>query len=303
MIRQYNTQTGLSLSLKPPGSTEPYMMESWVSNLPTLAFQNDALLNILCATAALHIAICNPQDSEAIDVHRKYLDMALREHSTDVAHLTKANADATCMTSSLIRIASFAVLQERPLVPYRSQVPWLQMTKGTGNLFEEAWEFIEDDESSLAFCFVQNLPFLTDPEPQDNGRHIFRHLLRGTRTEHALEPWSAETEEAYSSTLNYITSVQSRYDEGEKPQTLSRLLLAFPYLVKQPFVDLLRQQRPRALVILAHYFGFLTRFSYVWFIGDAGPREIRSIEAVLPGEWQDLMAWPLQMLAEESSLA
>ena len=305
MIHQWNTQTGLSLSLNPPGSTESSVRESWFSNLPILAFQNDALLNILCATAALHIAFCNPQDSEAMDIHRKYLDMALREHSTDINHLTKANADATCMTSSLIRIASFAVLQERPLVPYSPPVPWLQMTKGTGNLFEQAWEFIEDDGSSLAFRLVQNLPFLTNPEPlfQDNGRHIFRHLLRGTRTEHTLEPWNAETEKAYSSTLNYIASVQSRFDEGEKPQTLCRLLLAFPYLVKRPFVDLLKEQRPRALVILAHYFAFLTRFSYVWFIGDAGQREIRAIEAVLPGEWQDLMAWPLQMLKEESSFA
>ena len=301
LIHQWNTQTSLSLRLNPPGSTEPSARESWFFNLPLLAFQNDALLNILCATAALHIAICNPGDSEAMDIHRKYLDMALQEHSNDVAHLTKANADATCMTSSLVRIASFAVLQDRPLVPYSPPVPWLQMTKGSGNLFEEAWEFIEDVDSSFAFRFVQNLPFLTAPEPlfQENGSHIFQHLLRGTRTEHALEPWDAETEEAYSSTLNYIASVQSRFEKGEKPQTLCRLLLAFPYLVKQPFIDLLNEQRPRALVILAHYFAFLTRFSYVWFIGDAGPREIRAIEAVLPGEWQDLMAWPLQRLGEE----
>ena len=305
MIHQYNTRTGPSLSLNPPGSTGPDARESWFSNLPMLAFQNDALLNILCATAALHIAVCNPQDSEGMDVHRKYLDMALREHSTDVAHLTKANADATCMTSNFIRTVFFATLQERPLVPYSPPVPWLQMTKGSGNLIEEAWEFIQDDETSLAFRLVQNLPFLTDPEPlfQDSGRHIFRHLLRGTRTGHTLEPWSAEIEEAYSSTLNYITSVQSRIDEGEKPQTLCRLLLAFPYLVKQPFIDLLSEQRPRALVILAHYFAFLTRFRYVWFIGDAGPREIRAIEAILPVEWQDLMVWPLQRLAEEPSFA
>ena len=305
MIHQYDTQTGPALSLNRPGSTEPSVKESWFSNLPMLAFQNDALLNILCATTALHIAFCNPQDSEAMDIHRKYLDMALREHSTDVAHLTKANADATCMTSSLIRIASFAVLQERPLVPYSPPVPWLQMTKGSGNLFEEAWEFIKDDESSLAFRLVRNLPFLTDPDPlfQDNGRHIFRHLLHRTLTKHTLEPWNTEIEKAYSSTLNYIASVKSRFDEGEKPQTLCRLLLAFPYLVKQPFIDLLNEQRPRALVILAHYFAFLDRFSYVWFIGNAGPREIRAIEAVLPGEWQYLMVWPLKMLAEKPTIS
>ena len=189
-------------------------MEPWNSDVPNLAFDNDALLNIICAISALHTVKCNPRDLEAIDAYRNYLNFALREHSNDVAHLTKMNADAACLSSSLIQI-----------------------------------------------------------------------------------------DEAYASTLSYIGSAKSAIKGGEKPQTVCRVLMLFPYLIKRSFIDLIEEQRPRALVILAHYFGLLAHFKHIWFIGDTGSREIRAIQTVLSEEWQELMTWPLQMLAEGSSSA
>ena len=283
------------------GSAEPNT-GPWTSDLPNLAFRNDALLNVMCAIAALHTAKCNPQDSEAVDVYRKYLDLALREHFNDVAHITKINADAACMTSSLIRIAAFAVLQERPLVPYTPPSQWLQMTKGAGNVFREAWDFIKDDKSSLAFRMVERTPIVKDSEAlfEESSRQGLLHLLHATPTEHAFEAWSAEVEEAYASTLSYIGSVQSFIAGGEKPGTVCRILIMFPYLIQKGFIDLVEEQRPRALVILAHYFALLTCFEYVWFLGDIGSREIRAIQAAIPQEWQELMSYPLQTLAEGS---
>ena len=302
MLHHYNTRTSLTLNLIPPGSTESNPLELWLTDVPILAFDNDALLNIMSAIAALHTANPNPQDLDAIDEYRNYLDLALRGHSNDVAHLTKMTADAACMTSSLIRVAAFAVLQERPLAPYTPPMQWLQMTRGGGNLFEAAWNFYKDDESSIILRLLKATPILKDSDPlfQESSRQGLLHLLHGTGAEHALETWSENTEKAYSSTLSYIGSVQSVIARGEKPETVCRILLMFPYLIQKGFIDLVQEQRPRALVILAHYFGLLTRFKYVWYIGDTGSREIHAIRAVLSEEWQELMAWPLQMLAEES---
>lgn len=275
-------------------------MGSWASDLPQMAFHNDALLNIICAIAALHIAKSNPQDSEAADVYRNYLDLALREHSNEVRHITKRNADAACQTSSFIRIAAFAVLQERPLVPYTPPTQWLQMTRGAMHVFHEAWEYVEDDESSWALRMAKRTPIIKDSEAlfQESSRQNMLHLLDRTRTEHALEPWSTEIEEAYALTLSYLGSVQSLIAGGEKPDTVCRVLITFPYLIPKGFISLVEEQRPRAMVILAHYFALLTRFEYIWFIGDTGSREIRAIQATLTKEWQGLMTLPLQTLAE-----
>ena len=301
LLHQYATKTSLTFHLTAPGSHDQSSIELWLSDVPKLAFDNDALLNIMLAIAALHTAKCNPEDWEAIHVYRKYLDLALRGHSNDVACLSNSNADAACLTSSLIRITAFAVLQERPLVPYTPPIQWLDMTRGAGNIFKEAWKLIGEDDSSPASRAVKRLPILKDSESlfQESSRKDLLHLLHGTRAEHALEAWSADIEEAYSSTLSYIGSIQSLIDDGEKQQNLCRILMHFPYSVQKGFIDLVREQRPRALVILAHYFGLLTRFKFVWFIGDTGAREIRAIQAVLSEEWRELMAWPLQTLAEE----
>lgn len=300
LLHQYTTETSRTLELTSLGSAEPNI-GPWTSDLPNLAFRNDALLNVMCAIAALHTAKCNPQDSEAVDVYRNYLDLALREHLNDVKHITKINADAACMTSSLIRIAAFAILQERPLFPYTPPTQWLQMTRGAGNVFREAWDFIEDDNSSIAFRMVKRTPIVKDSEAlfDKSSRQGLLHLLHGTPTEHAREAWSTEVEEAYASTLSYIGSVQSLIDGGEKPGTVCRILIMFPYLIQKGFIDLVEEQRPRTLVILAHYFALLIRFEYIWFIGDTGSREIRAIQAALPEEWQKLMTHPLQTLTEK----
>ncbi len=302
LLHHYTTKMSRTFNLTGPGPDEGDLTDPWISDLPILAFDNDALLNIMCAIAALHTVNCNPRDLEAINVYRNYLDFALQEHSNDVAHLTKTNADAACLTSSLIRVAGFAVLQERPLVPYTPPVQWLQMTRGAGNVFNAAWGFIEDDDSSIALRMVKKTPILKDSEAlfQESSRQGLLYLLHGTRTEHTLEAWSTGIEEAYSSTLSYIGSVQSFIDGGEKPQTVCRILMLFPYLIKNGFIDLIEQQRPRALVILAHYFGLLAHFKHIWFIGNTGPREIRAIQAVLSEEWRELMTWPLQMLSDGS---
>ena len=303
LLHFYMTKTSLTLNLAAPGSEGPNLLEAWMSHVPYLAFENDALLNIICAIAALHTAKINPPDLDAIDVYRIYLDMALRQHSNDVDDLTKRNADAACMTSSLIRVAAFAILQERPLVPYIPPMHWLQMTRGAGNVYNQAWKFIQDDSSSILVEMLKRTPVLKDSDPlfQESSRQGLLHLLHGTRNEQALEAWSVEIEEAYSSTLSYIGSVQSLIEGGEKPQTVCRILIMFPYLIQKSFIGLVEQQQPRALVILAHYFGLLNQFRDIWFIGDTGPREIRAIQAVLSEEWQDLMAWPVQTLLEGSS--
>ena len=57
--------------------------------------------------------------------------------------------------------------------------------------------------------------------------------------------------------------------------------MLFPYSIEKGFINLVKEQRPRALVILAHYFGLLARLKYVWFIGDTGRRE-RSVLSMQP---------------------
>jgi hypothetical protein len=96
LLHQYITKTS------PTIATDPNRAEAWTTIVPILAFTNDSLLYSIYSASALHIAKAKPQDPEALDAHRRYLDLALREHSNDVSQLSEVNADTVCMTSSLL---------------------------------------------------------------------------------------------------------------------------------------------------------------------------------------------------------
>ncbi|MCJ1391436.1 hypothetical protein MMC18_004300 [Xylographa bjoerkii] len=300
------TKTSLSFS----GFDGPTAVEPWTT-IPQLAFEHTALLYSMYAIAALHLSRLEPANAEAIDAYRNYLGLALQEHRKDVSELTKANSDAACMASSLIRIYAFAILQERPLSPYTPPTQFLYMTSGTLMVFHEAWNSIGDDESSVAVKLVKNMTIWSEGETsfedswmaplhESNGLGL-SHLLRRNVTEHPPERWDFEIQEAYQLTINYIGSVQIAIAAGEAGEHVLRRLIVFPVLIPKRFIDLVAEEQPRALVVLAHYFALIARFKHVWYIGDGGRSEVRGIQTALSAEWMGMMSWPLSATAEEST--
>jgi hypothetical protein len=281
----------------------------WATTIPRLAFRHNALLYSIYTIAALHIANLEPHNKEHVATYQKYLGLTLQEHRNDVTNLGPANADATTLTSSFLRISNFALLQERPQNPYTPPTDWLHMSSTTGQgLNVAAWKYIHNDENSIMRRFINHAPGWSanplghlredDFRFQEANRRELLHLLRRTQDDVLTEPWNAEILSAYETTISYIGAIQLAIQAHEPPESIFRRIISFPQCVETNFITLVQQQRPRALVILAHYCAYLTDFRYIWWIRDAGPREVRGIESVLPDDWLDLMNWPLQAIED-----
>ena len=307
LLHHYMKETLLSRSW----FSEQSAVETWATILPGLAFKHDALLYSMYAVAALHLSRLEPENAEAIDAYRSYLGLAIQQHRSDIAQMNNANSDAACLTSTLLRINAFAVLQERPLSPYTPPIQFLQITSGALMVFHAAWSSIENDDSSIAAKLVKKLTVWSSNEPSfeeswkapfqaSNGLSLV-HLLRRDRTENPLELWDSDIQSAYQKTVNYIGSVQIAITAREADEDVFRRLAIFPVLIPKKFIDLVMEQQQRALVILAHYFALIARFKHIWYIGDVGRREVRGIQTALSAEWYDMMSWPLSMIEEESS--
>lgn len=277
----------------------------WAVGCPRLAFEHDAVLYALFAFTALHIAKADPiwPYSEAMDAHHKYLDLALSAHSDDVSHLKKENADAACMASGLLRICGYAYLSERPLEPYTLPLKWLRMTCGSSTLFTATWDWIQNDEASLARALLDREPKLSPFNETlflDSNRQGFEYLVE---KRDATEPWSADIEHAYNIAVSYIGSILVPIKGGkEGGGDICRRAIAFPMLVHPRFIKLVEEQQPRALVILAHYFAVLARLRVVWWLGDSGRREVIGLQTILPVEWQEAMRWPLKDITEDHAV-
>ena len=298
LLHHYLVKTSCTL-LEP---TEQAGKDLWTIVFPGLAFKHDALLYLIYAIAALHLSRTTPTDGEALDAYRQYLNLALHRHHRDISRLSKANADIICLTSSLIRVDAFAQLQERPLDPYTPPSQWLQLTKGAGAAYRAAWNHIRADDNSIAVRLLKRTPAILETNQLFGvqNRQGLLHLLQQTPVKGTIsEPWDTEIQEAYESTCSYIGSVQIAIKENETLGEICRRLLLFPILIRSRFIQLVGEQQPRALVILAHFFALIARFRDLWWIGDTGQREIFGIQSVLPPEWQYLMSWPLHAMYEK----
>ena len=296
LLRHYIEHTSLSLGV----STDPADTDLWQKITPTLALSHDALLYSMHSLTALHLARTGPYDPDATEASREYLDLAVREHYNDVSHLNDGNANAVCLTACLIRLHAFATLQDRPIDPYTPPMQWLQITSGAGKILWAAGNAKEDDETSIALQLASRVPIVMDEEAVlgESNRQGLLHLLRRSGTDLAFEAWDTDIQEAYSSALSLVGGIQIAITAHESQVLVFRRLMVFPIMAQKRFIELVEERQPRALVILAHFFAMLGRYRHLWWIAEAGQREIRGIHTTLSDEWRDVMSLSLQSMEE-----
>ncbi|KAH0151228.1 hypothetical protein KCU67_g10340, partial [Aureobasidium melanogenum] len=109
------------------------------------------------------------------------------------------------------------------------------------------------------------------------------------------ELWNHEVREAYECTLSYIGTMYTAILEGETLHQICTRIAAFALYVPKKFVDMVEELRPRALVMLAHFFSIATKGSAHWWVGQTPMREVQGLRRIVPPEWQRHMRWPLVM--------
>jgi hypothetical protein len=156
--------------------------------------------------------------------------------------------------------------------------------------------------------FVKSIPVLSDLVSlfQTSNGEKFSHLLLPVKTgnvsddlEDEAELQDEETREAYANTISYLGSVYMAIERKEHTKEIRRWLLAFAVVVPRKMIWLIEAKRPRAFIVLAHYFALVgfkgSAAEAVWWIGRIARREIEAIQRYLLDGWQHLMSWPLAM--------
>lgn len=292
-----------------PAFHDPMVRVAWTVDVPQLANSHPSLLYALLSLSALHLSKAEPQDLDVRAAHRRYLDLALRSHRKAVARFDAQSVDAVCFTSVLIVLDAFAALQDRvPGKPYDPPMQWLRMSNGAWNVFHLAWQWIKDDSTAAVTAIVKSAPILSDYESlfSERNREDFADLLLplGGGTLVQVQEGSGdlddkETREAYEKTLSYMGSIRNAIKAGEPTLGICRWLLTFAVVVPGKMIELLEEKKPRAMVVLAHYFALTgpvaADLEAVWWIGAIARREVEGIQKCLPVEWHHLMSWPLAM--------
>ncbi|CAJ0547474.1 Ff.00g042280.m01.CDS01 [Fusarium sp. VM40] len=280
-----------------PGTHLPALEALWSKDVPKLALENEPLLNSILALSCFYlIAEGKDPDPELQIARANYLGAAIEAHQTNLSGMTTDNADTACFVSVLLAVDSFANLMIRPLSPYEPPFHWLQMSRGLGGVFREATSLLRND------AHAKMRPLLADRSYVHQSVVFDRSNLRGL--EHLVafnesEFQDDEDAEAYEKVAFFIGSVIQARRAGENPRMITRRLTSFWVLAPGRYVELLQLQRPRALVLLAYFFGLASWVDNFWWIGRSPSREIKAIKSHLGAEWQESLSWPLEQLTRQ----
>ncbi|KAF7929329.1 uncharacterized protein EAE98_005248 [Botrytis deweyae] len=308
LLHHYTTNTSRTVTFTNSANPDQTAIDIFTQIVPEIALTNEALLYSIYCISSLHLNNRAPASSSKpptftpntslVDAYT-YLDTTLQLHRHDIHHLTPQNADAICLTSSLLRVCAFAMLQTRSLSPYTPPSDWINITRSASMAFKTACQCIssrdldandEAQKKSVAWMFVKRMPVLAHPVEMFDRENAekFIHLLRRNHTDGKNEEWSEEIEKAYLSTICFLGYVYKHVEAKANPAVITRLLISFPFFIEQRFGELVSEGRDRALVLLGIVFALFVRVRKIWWIGGCGEREARGILEVLGDEWRDV---------------
>ncbi|KAH7126068.1 hypothetical protein EDB81DRAFT_910881 [Dactylonectria macrodidyma] len=254
----------------------------WESAIPHLAIESDALLYSMYALSRLRLATRDPGEKEChMDVCHIYLGMTVREHAKEIPQLSKDNREVVWLTSDMLRRYYLAVLQERPLL--------------TSAISHQLWLLENGNAGSASGPMIKPIPVNNHLEASiaKKNRQGPPHLLRRRGSHELAEGWDSEL-------IGGIWVAMSNEDPLDR---VCEMIIDSPRLGNTRFIELVEEQSPRALVILAHYFRHLQILRTSWWVGDAGQREIQAISEVLPRKWKDVMFRSRQELEQQEWLS
>jgi hypothetical protein len=257
-----------------------------------MSLEHDNVLYMMFACSASHLLRSEPEDPELAIAADVYLGLALREQHRAVAKLSIANADSVCFTAVLLLITSFARLWKRQLEPYTPPMEWLRLGTGAVTVLRAAQDILKQDPSSKTWLLI-NAPPVFDMNilfAKENLKPFSKVL------EPEVDSADPETLEAYEKTLSYIGYIyQSVVVHDEPVYIVSRKILSFAMFIPRLFVDLVEEKKPRAMLILAHYFALMARYPSIWWMGKTPKKEIEAIQEMLSNDCREQMRWPLTM--------
>jgi len=275
-------------------SDTPEQKLAWQLAIPSLAYDEQCLMDAILAVSALHLRALQPGDQALIRASHGYMASALAQYSLLLNRGVSAfNAEALFSTSALIAFQASASRRFDEDGGYTIPLAWFHSFQGVKTVVMASWQWLRT--SDRIYPIINSQPALSlnlDPE----RKSFFAPLLEGMEEQLEALPESqrAETRQAYEHSvafLNWSHQLPAR-----------NRILGFAATVSRRFVELLDQQDPRALVIASCFFALTKVVDDVWWLQGIAKKEVNGICSLLPSSWWPKMEWPLRIANHEGPM-
>lgn len=307
LLLQFTTQTGRSLAHPDPPDNPVALF--WSHNVPQIGLTHHAVMHLLLALAARHLAWLVTQDPET---RIQYVSLAENHISAGLTELTmalKTMNDSTCgfLYVSAI-LVSFCTLAAGPTGPNdllvcdvtsQAQQPWMSVIQGvrliqetfspnilfSGLLAPLAPPAEAESVGIQPRCEEEGFPRLDWEEPLGHVRDL-------------IASSNSEDTATYLESFRQVEAIyEATYGKSNGSSTFElrfRFVFIWLYTMSDDFVRCLQQRQPLSLIILAYYAFLLTTLKRDWYV-QSWPRHILTrVREMIDKDYTGWLRWPLE---------
>lgn len=275
----------------------------WRDLIPKLTVQYDAVLYAICAYSATHLLQESNGDADTDilqNARHSYLVLALREQRILCNYMDETNAEAICLSASLMVGTTFTLMWDPSQDTFEAALEWLKISKSVERMFWKISAAISPNVPTAFKIFHSSYQRVRE-QWRDEGSldtpfaDVFTFIC-----ERELNP---ENRETYRRTLVYINWIHRYSNQGEEASVvMERRMQTFGVQAPAEFIQFVEMRHPLALIVLIHFFGVMAQADgqFWWLqplkgIGDTVTvRAIRAIKNLLDPDYHPIISWPLQ---------
>ncbi|KAI1847302.1 hypothetical protein JX266_006527 [Neoarthrinium moseri] len=304
LLHHYTTITCKTLLIADPMSEAIFR-----DTVPSLAFTGaNFLADAILAVSALHLRSAQPHDQALVRASHAYMASSLSEYSTSLSKgINETNAEALFLTATLIAFQSTASrifmredggdTKDRT-GGYALPISWFHSFQGIKTIVATSWQWLRN--SGIVVPIIQSQPAL-DLNMSSQGSTFFGNLLDGMEEELAAQDPDDSTRDKSRQAYQHAVAVLN----WAHKIPLTGAPIVFLATVSRRYMELLQARRPRALAILACFFGLLKSLDSVWWLKGIARREVMGILSLFDPddqEWWPRLQWPVRMAVYDGDI-
>ncbi|PLB48627.1 hypothetical protein P170DRAFT_436441 [Aspergillus steynii IBT 23096] len=289
LLHHFSTSTAYTFS------QHPAIQTFWRVNAPRIGFSAPYALRAILAISALHLAHLRPHQKKFYVNQAEYHhDAAVKQVAPNMTHLMQEDSAGVLLFSMLTSFISCAKPRKLDdfLLFRRGEVSeWLVFFRGSGTIVKYA----RDSLSSGPMAAILNIrgnrtefrnSLVTDQKSFMSDLEVL--IREEVRDMEELKIYLDALEEMKRSYVLWTDQCPTQWETDD--------VFVWPLGVSQEFLELLREQRPVALVIFGFFCPLLHRLEWMWWINGWAIHLLSRIHGLLDAAHRSWIQWPMEQL-------
>ena len=293
LLHHFTTATYATLSM------DEDLREIWRLVVPRIAFSYEFVMHAVLAMSALHLSVLKPTDKSysltAAGHHVKALGSLRTAFPAQHPRHAEAIYAASSLTARYVYACPPVVGDNLPKAP--SCIPAL---RGVTAVIYRCWKWVSEGDLSLLLLRKKVDENRYAGEDTEFPSSLFDLSRRGAPGE--LDPEELEDDHVLGVYSEATEALKLSWDQFWEFDPREAATFKWPCTASDDFVRFLGDQRPRALVLLAHHCAMVELLDdRFWWAKDGGMKEITRIQGVLEEKWKHWLDWPIERCKKNSN--